>query len=81
MYAITLVIQCPDKKGIIADVTSFVYEQKGNIQYIDQYVDRENGAFFMRLQAELDEQLCSYQNFVSLFENQLANGYNMTCLL
>ena len=78
MYAITLVIQCPDKKGIIADVTSFVYEQKGNIQYIDQYVDRENGAFFMRLQAELDEQLCSYQNFVSLFENQLANGYNMT---
>ena len=32
MYAITLVIQCPDKKGIIADVTSFVYAHKGNIQ-------------------------------------------------
>jgi formyltetrahydrofolate deformylase len=32
----------------------------------------------MRLQAELDEQLCSYQNFVSLFENELANEYNMT---
>ena len=78
MYAITLVIQCPDKKGIIADVTSFVYQQKGNIQYIDQYVDRENGAFFMRLQAELDEQLCSYQNFIRLFENELANEYNMT---
>ena len=30
------------KKGIIADVTSFVYEQKGNIQYIDQYVDKIN---------------------------------------
>tara|TARA_B100001094_G_C17837053_1_gene626049 strand:- start:43 stop:492 length:450 start_codon:yes stop_codon:yes gene_type:complete len=78
MYAITLVIQCPDKKGIIADVTSFVYQQKGNIQYIDQYVDRENGAFFMRLQAELDELICSYQNFASLFENELANEYNMT---
>jgi formyltetrahydrofolate deformylase len=32
----------------------------------------------MRLQAELDEQLCSYQNFIRLFENELANEYNMT---
>src|SRR6056300_89109 len=78
MFTSVLVIQCPDQKGIISDVTSFVYELKGNIVYIDQYVDRENGAFFMRLQAELDEQLCSYQNFISLFENKLANDYNMT---
>ena len=77
MYAITLVIQCPDKKGIIADVTSFVYQQKGNIQYIDQYVDRENGAFFMRLQAELDEELCTYNSFVALFEDDLAKTYTM----
>ena len=69
MYAITLVIQCPDKKGIIADVTTFVYEHKGNIQYIDQYVDRENGAFFMRLEAELNENTCSYNVFIDAFQN------------
>lgn len=77
MYAITLVIQCPDKKGIIADVTSFVYQYKGNIQYIDQYVDREKGAFFMRLEAELDEKSCSYENFTTAFEEGPANEFAM----
>ena len=47
MNVITLVIQCQDQKGIIADVTQFIYSKKGNILYIDQYVDRENKAFFM----------------------------------
>ena len=77
MYAITLVIQCPDKKGIIADVTTFVYEHKGNIQYIDQYVDRENGAFFMRLEAELNENTCSYNVFIDAFQNGPATEFNM----
>ena len=52
MSIITLTIQCPDQKGIIADVTQFIYSNKGNILYIDQYVDRENKAFFMRLESE-----------------------------
>ena len=52
MSILTLTIQCPDKKGIIADVTKFIYSNKGNILYIDQYVDRENKAFFMRLESE-----------------------------
>ncbi|MDG1823246.1 MAG: formyltetrahydrofolate deformylase [Flavobacteriaceae bacterium] len=77
MYAITLVIQCPDKKGIIADVTSFVYAHKGNIQYIDQYVDRENGAFFMRLEAELNEDNCSYDAFINAFQSGPATAFNM----
>ena len=77
MYAVTLVIQCPDKKGIISDVTSFVYQNKGNIQYIDQYVDREKGAFFMRLEAELDEQLCSYKAFTTAFKEGPATVFSM----
>ena len=55
MISITLIIQCPDQKGIIAEVTQFIYRYKGNILYIDQYVDRENKAFFMRLESELME--------------------------
>ena len=46
MSTLTLVIQCPDQKGIIAEVTQFIYSHKGNILYIDQYVDRENKAFY-----------------------------------
>ena len=46
MSTLTLVIQCPDRKGIIAEVTQFIYSHKGNILYIDQYVDRENQGIF-----------------------------------
>ena len=67
MYLITVSIQCPDKKGIISEVTSFIYKMKGNILYIDQYVDRENKAFFMRLEAEFDDKLHSYDSFIDAF--------------
>ena len=47
MSTLTLTIQCPDQKGIIADVTQFIYSNKGNILYIE-YVD----IFFMRLESD-----------------------------
>ena len=40
---------CSDQKGIIAAVTNFIHQKGGNITYIDQYVDRPNEAFFMRI--------------------------------
>lgn len=49
-----LLINCPDRQGIITDVTRFITENHGNIVYIDQYVDNGNGMFFMRIEWELD---------------------------
>ena len=69
MYLITISIQCPDKKGIISEVTSFIYGMMGNILYIDQYVDRENNAFFMRLEAEFDKKHNSYDDFIQAFSD------------
>ncbi len=43
---------CPDKKGIIADVTQYINRFNGNIIYIDQYVDRLEKVFFMRVVVE-----------------------------
>ncbi len=74
MSVITLTIQCPDQKGIIADVTQFIYGNKGNILYIDQYVDRENKAFFMRLESEFNQGGIKIH---SSFENGPAKKYNM----
>ena len=39
MARITILMNCPDQKGIIADVTNYIHKNKGNIEYIDQYVD------------------------------------------
>lgn len=47
-------MHCPDKKGIIAAVTNFIHQHNGNIVYIDQYLDRIQSAFFMRIEVEGD---------------------------
>ncbi|MEC7876714.1 MAG: formyltetrahydrofolate deformylase, partial [Bacteroidota bacterium] len=77
MSIITLTIQCPDQKGIIADVTKFIYSNKGNILYIDQYVDRENKAFFMRLESEFASKTNGFKTIHSSFEKGPAKKYNM----
>ncbi len=53
-YNIRLLVSCPDKKGLIAALSSFVAMHDGNILSADQYVgDGDAGAtFFMRLEIE-----------------------------
>lgn len=48
-----LLISCPDKKGITATVTNFVYKNRGNILHADQHIDEETNTFFMRLEWSL----------------------------
>lgn len=49
-----LLLHCPDKQGIITDVTKFITDNSGNIVYLDQYVDRIEEVLFMRIEWELD---------------------------
>ncbi len=46
-------VSCPDQAGIVAAVSSFLYENQGNIVDIDQHVDQDEGGFFMRVEWEL----------------------------
>ena len=39
MTTAKLLLHCPDKPGILAEVTDFITVNKGNIIYLDQYVD------------------------------------------
>ncbi|MBN2546003.1 MAG: formyltetrahydrofolate deformylase [Spirochaetes bacterium] len=52
METIILKLTCKDKKGIIAKISSFIYEHSGNIVNLDQYTDKEKNLFFMRLEWE-----------------------------
>ena len=49
-----LLLYCPDQQGIISEVTKFITDNKGNIVYLDQYVDKVEGMFFMRIEWELE---------------------------
>ena len=52
MNKIVILINCSDKKGIIAAVTNYIASIEGNIIYLDQHVDGDQNVFFMRLECE-----------------------------
>jgi formyltetrahydrofolate deformylase len=52
-YNLRLLIHCPDHRGLIAAVSSFIALHNGNILSADQHVsDEKNGTFFMRMEIE-----------------------------
>jgi len=44
-----LTLSCPDRRGIVAEVSRFLFEKKCNILDSQQFGDRGNGRFFMRV--------------------------------
>ncbi len=49
-----LLIDCPDRKGLVARVSGLLYERGANILHADQHIDQGLGLFFMRVEFELD---------------------------
>ena len=53
--AMHLLISCPDRPGIVAGVSRFLFEQGANIVEADQYAtEPEGGTFYMRMAFRLD---------------------------
>ena len=50
-----LLIDCPDRKGLVARVSSLLYEYGANILHADQHQDHELGKFFMRVEWALND--------------------------
>ena len=44
-----LSLSCPDRRGIVAEVSRFLFERNCNILDSQQFGDRANGRFFMRV--------------------------------
>lgn len=45
-----LLIDCPDRPGLVARVASLLYQHGANILHADQHQDHELGLFFMRVE-------------------------------
>jgi len=72
-----LLIHCPDRPGILAVATEFINQHKGNILYLDQYVNREEKVFFMRVEWELTEFQIPKDKIEEYFETLIAVRFNM----
>ncbi|MFN3527902.1 MAG: formyltetrahydrofolate deformylase [Candidatus Altarchaeaceae archaeon] len=54
MKTAILLLTCPDAKGIVANVTNFIFENNGNILHLEQHIDSETNTLFMRVEFDLD---------------------------
>ena len=45
-----LLVSCPDRKGIVATISDFVFRHNGNILHADEHADEESNLFLMRVE-------------------------------
>lgn len=72
-----LLMHCPDRPGILALVTEFINQHKGNILYLDQYVNREEGVFFMRVKWQLEAFQIPREKIGEYFETLIATRFKV----
>ena len=77
MKTAKLLLHCPDKPGILEEVTDFITVNKGNIIYLDQYVDHVENIFFMRIEWELKNFLIPQEKIEDYFATLYAQKYEM----
>jgi formyltetrahydrofolate deformylase len=49
-----LLVDCPDRKGLVAAIGEFLYRHEANILHADQHQDPEKNLFLMRVEWDLD---------------------------
>nr|WP_320010962.1 formyltetrahydrofolate deformylase [uncultured Desulfobulbus sp.] len=73
----TLLIHCPDNKGIVATISEFIFKNNGNITYLDQHVDTHLKVFFMRIEWELSDFIIPDDKIGEYFDLLIAQKYEM----
>jgi formyltetrahydrofolate deformylase len=63
----TLLIDCPDQRGIVAAVSDFLYRHGANILHADQHQDSDQHLFFMRVEWDLDGFALPFADFATAF--------------
>jgi len=73
-----LLITCPDRPGIVAAVSGFLFEHGANITDLDQHsTDPEGGLFFMRLEFQTPHLDVSRQMLEKSFAERVAARFEM----
>ena len=72
-----LLLHCPDRPGILAEITNFITINGGNIVYIDQFVDRMENVFFGRIEWELEGFMIPRDKILDYFNTLYVKKYNM----
>jgi formyltetrahydrofolate deformylase len=71
-----LLIDCPDRKGLVAAIGEFLYRHNANILHADQHQDPQANVFLMRVEWDLDGFDFDLAEFPREFAS-IANRYQM----
>ena len=63
-----LKISCPDKPGLVARIASHASEFRANLVEFTQFIDRDNGTFFARLEIDTGSLEIPVDDFIASFE-------------
>ena len=72
-----LLIQCPLGKRLASSVTDFVYNNRGNILYHDQYVDTQKQLYFSRIEWCLEKFSIPAEEIGEQFQKTIAEKFGM----
>ncbi len=53
-HTATLLVSCPDQRGLVAKIANFIYANGRNIIHADQHTDFASGLFLTRIEWQLD---------------------------
>lgn len=76
-HSATLLMHCPDRTGLVAAVTDWLYKHDGNILYLDQHVDQQQQVFFMRVEWDLTRFNIPRDKIGEFFQISIAERYAM----
>jgi formyltetrahydrofolate deformylase len=62
-----LLLSCPDTLGVVARISHFIFERRGNIINLDQHVDTQDKMFFMRVEWSLEDFTISIEDLHEAF--------------
>ena len=77
MTTAKLLLHCPDKPGILAEVTDFITVNKRKVINLVQYVDHVENIFFMRIEWELKDFLVPQEKIEDYFRTLYGQKYEM----
>ena len=64
----TLLISCPDRKGLVATIANFLMAYNANILHADQHQDSSENLFLMRVEWDLAGFTLPVENFSAAFQ-------------
>ncbi len=79
---VRLLITCPDRPGIVAAVSQFIFAHGANITELDQYsTDPEGGTFFLRLAFHSPHLDVSKEALTASFNSVIATPFKMNWVM